>query len=340
MAERITTRQSSRRSVKSAAKPAKPIESAGRAPDPRPPRRLRPLQYRSLKFTKRIHHPVVLLSSWKLTKQARLLVWRNWKVVGGIVLIYGVLNLLLVQGLSKGIDLSAIKSEFNSVFTGFFANALFGLGAVTLLAGSVASKSGNANATVYQSILVFLISLALIWTYRQIVAGKRVSVKDAFYRGMYPLIPMLLVLVVITLQLIPVIAGGWLLTTVIQNGIAITFLERFLWVIIFLLTALLSIYMITSSVFALYIVTLVDMTPFKALRSARELVRFRRWVIMRKVLYLPFWLFMVGWILMLPVIFLIPAAAQWIFLALTLVGLAIGHAYMYLLYRELLREKN
>ena len=58
-----------------------------------------------------------------------------------------------------------------------------------------------------------------------------------------------------------------------QRKIAIGALEKAIWWIFLGLTGLLSAYMISSSVFALFISTLPNMTPMKALRSARNLVR-------------------------------------------------------------------
>ena len=89
---------------------------------------------------------------------------------------------------------------------------------------------------------------------------------------MYPLIPFILVLLVCCLQLLPLIIGSSLYSLVVSNGIAVQPIEKFVWALLFASLALLSLYMITSSLFALYISTLPDMTPMKALRSARELV--------------------------------------------------------------------
>ena len=96
--------------------------------------------------------------------------------------------------------------------------------------------------------------------------------------------------------------------------------------------------MISSSIFALYIVTLPDMTPLKALRSARQLVRHRRWTVLRKILFLPILLIVVAAIVMLPIIIWTPPLAQWIFFVLTMFAIAAVHAYAYALYRELLDE--
>jgi DNA-binding helix-hairpin-helix protein with protein kinase domain len=107
--------------------------------------------------------------------------------------------------------------------------------------------------------------------------------------------------------------------------------------LVFLLV-LLSLYMVSSSLFALYIVALPDMTPMRALRSARQLALHRRWTILRKILFLPFSLLLLSGLIMLPFIVLVPAIAAWVFLILSLFGWIVALTYMYLLYRELLNE--
>jgi hypothetical protein len=151
-------------------------------------------------------------------------------------------------------------------------------------------------------------------------------------------VPFVLVLLVIGLQLLPLVIGSAVYATVISNGIAVHAVERLFWLVIFLLLAAASLYLICSSLFALYIVTLPDMTPMKALRSARQLVRHRRLSILRKVLWLLLLLLIASAIIMLPIIVWLTPLAQWIFFLLTVFGLAAAHAYLYTLYRELLNE--
>jgi len=318
---------------------AKRPQKTAVASDPRKGRRLRPARYQSLRLKKRIKHPVTLPSSWKIAKATRLLVFRNWKVIGGIVLVYGILNMILVRGLNGGLDVRELQNELNLFFSGTLGHLASGLSVFALLVGTSTSTSGASGSSAYQSILVLIVSMALIWAYRQLLADKKIRIRDAYYRGMYPLIPILLVLIVIGLQLIPTIIGGWVYSLVLQNGIAVSGLEKFLWGGIFFMLVLLSLYMICSSIFAFYIVTLANMTPMKALRSARSLVRHRRWTVMRKVLFLPLWLLIVGALFMLPFILFLPIAAQWIFFGVTMLSIAAFHGYMYTLYRELLREK-
>jgi len=326
--------------IQSPKRPRTATASRSKAAQLRPPRKLRAPRYNSLRLKKRIKHPVRLASAWVIAKRSRQLVYKNWKVIGGIVLIYGVLNLVLVHGLNGGTDVRQLKSSFDQLVHGFFGHITAGASIFALLLSSSSTTSGANNAGAYQFFLVIAVGLALIWAFRQILAEHRIRVRDAYYRGMYPVVPVLLILAVISLQLLPMLAGGWAYSTVVQQSIATTGLERLLWGALFAMLSLLSFYLISSSLFAIYIATLADMTPMRALRSARELVRHRRWTVVRKVLFLPVWLLVMGLVVMMPIILIVPVLAQWVFYILLMVATAFGHGYMYALYRELLREKN
>lgn len=312
-------------------------KSAAIASKPAKPRRVNLGKYKSLRLQKRIKHPVKLANVWQLTKRAALTLWQHKRLFIAITLIYGLLNLVLAQGVSGGTDVSTLKDALSQVFTGHFGFLVSGLSIFVVLVGS-AGNNTNQTAGAYQVFLALIGSLAIIWALRQVLSGARPRVRDAFYRGMYPLIPFLLVLMVISLQLIPLLIGSSLYALVINNGIAVYAIEKFVWALLFLALALLTLYMLSSSLFALYIVTLPDMTPMKALRSARELVRYRRWTVLRKILCLPVILLLVAAVIMVPIIIVLTPLAKWVFFLLTMFSLAAAHAYMYTLYRELLNE--
>ena len=205
-------------------------------------------------------------------------------------------------------------------------------GAMLGTAGGASSQTGTA----YQTMIVVIVSLAIIWTLRQVLAGKPVTVRDAFYKGMYPLIPFILVLLVIGIQLIPLALGGVIYGMAFNGGAAIGALEKSMWGTMVFLLMLLSVYMICASLFALYIVTLPNTRPMMALRSARELVRYRRWTVLRKLLFLPVALLLVGVVIMIPLIMYVAVVAQLVFLVLSMFALILIHAYVYTLYKELL----
>lgn len=276
-----------------------------------------------------------LTGSFRLFGGAIKTIKQHWRLFLGITVVYGLLTIVLVRGIGGGIDLGNLKSSLKGGIGGNYGDLATGAALFSYLLGS-AGTSSTASGGTYQTLLIILMSLVVIWALRQVLASKTIRVRDAFYKGVYPLIPFILVLLVVGLQLIPLAIGSWLYSTVMSGGIAVSLLEKIIWVAVFCVLALATLYMICSSLFALYIVTLPDMTPMKALRSARQLVKKRRFLVMRKILFLPLALLVLGAIIMIPLILYATVLAQWIFFALSMAVLVVVHTYMYTLYRELL----
>lgn len=301
------------------------------------PRQLKDPRYHSFRLQRRIKHPrPPLLGSFPLMRRALGILWRHKWVFLGILAVYGVLNIAFVQGLNAGADVGSVKTNISQAAQGSISS----LGASLTAFGYLLSNSGNTASSAtgaYQAALTVIVSLVLIWTLRQVFGGVRVGVRDGFYRGVYPLVPFVLVLCAVALQLVPLVAGVLLYNLAASNGIIVGLLEHLLWWTFVGGLALWSLYMVTSSMFALYIVCLPDMTPLKALRSARELVRFRRWAVLRRVIVLLLVLLVAALAVVLPFIIFVPAVAGWLFFVLTMFGLAALHSYMYCLYRELLQ---
>lgn len=272
-----------------------------------------------------------------ITKVAARLLIRNWKLYGGIALVYAVLTLVLVQGIAGISDVTGLKTQITQLFHGHISGLTSSLGIFFVLLGSSNSNS-SPDGGGYQLLIVLMVSLAAIWALRQSAGATSVRIRDAFYRGMYPLVPFLLVLLVVGLQLIPLLVGSSIYNIVVVNGIAVHWYEQLFWLVIFIVLAAWSLYMLSASLIALYVAALPDMTPLKALRTARYLVRGRRWTVVRKILFLPLLLVIVASVIMTPVILLVTFLTPWIFLLLTMCVVVVVHAYMYSLYRELINE--
>lgn len=275
-------------------------------------------------------------SVWQLTKQPSLLLWRQRRLFIGITLVYSLLNVILAQSLS-GTSASTLKTQLASAAGGHLGGLASSALVFTGLLGSAGSKaSGAAGAN--QFFLSLIASLAIIWALRQTVAGQRLRIRDAYYKGATPLVPFVLVLLIIGLQLLPLVIGSSVYSIVISQGIAVQVYEKIIWAVLFGLSALLSLYWLSSSLFGLYIVTLPDMTPLKALRSARQLVRGRRWTVLRKLLFLPLLLLTATALIMVPFIIWLTSLATVMFFLLSTFALLAVHSYVYGLYRALLNE--
>ena len=302
--------------------------------------RLRRLGRKQKKFKakKEAKERVRLPGSFRHTWRSFKVIKRFWKPLVGITGIYLILNIIFASGIS---NLSTAVSDIKfNLEIGDAANlsplstALNGFGNLVASAGT----SGSSTGSVLQTALIVIVSLVLIWALRHLLAGKKIKVKQAYYSAMFPLIPFLLVLLVIFIQLLPVLFGipvisallgaafpsGGVLAGLILTAVSILLLG---W----------SLYMLSSSVFSVYIVTLPDMHPRRALKSAKNLVKFRRWAIMRRLIYLPIFILVAMGILVIPLILYATFLVVPVFYTLSVFSLLFVHVYLYTFYRELIK---
>lgn len=288
------------------------------------------------------HRPAV--PAYKPLPKARILFWNtlqllwgNWKPFVGIAVVFAVLDVLLVRGTVGSGNFSDIKSSLDSLSSGVggrVGSSVVSFAYLVVTSGS--SSSDNTNAGIYQTILYVICSLAIIWALRQVVAKHVVGMRDSFYQGMYPLIPFILLLLLLAVQLLPLTIGGGLYALAVGGSIAIHWWEKAIFLALFIGLALWSLRMLTASIFAAYIVTLPNMTPLRAYRSARQLVYGRRLLLWRKLIFLPVVLLLLAAVIELPLIFFVPTLAAWLFFILGVVVLPIVHGYLYNLYREMI----
>ncbi len=278
-----------------------------------------------------------LPSVFGLAKSSWHILWRNRNSMSFIILIYGLVYLVLVLGISSPGNVPSLKHEFSGVFHGHLSSLFSGLSIYTYLVGS-STSSPSASGSTYQVFIMLIASLAIIWALRQYYLGAKIRARDSYYKGLYPFVPFLLVLLFIIVELIPLLIGLFLYGTLFNGSIAVTGLEKVVSLIPIIGLVFLSFYWLASSLMALYIVTLPNMTPMKAIKSARGLVKGRRGLVLKKMIFLPVLLIIITGIIMLPFIYILPSIAAWVFYLLSLIGLVYIHSYLYALYRGLINE--
>jgi len=273
--------------------------------------------------------PGALILSWRSMQIFN----RHWQVLGGIVLVYLILNIVFASGISN------VSSAFSTIKLDLQASGGHDLGKAASgfasLVGS-AGASGSSTASTLQSALFVIESLVIIWALRHLLSGQLITVKQAYYKAMTPLIPFLLVIFVIIIQLLPVTIGAAVFAAIITSVLPGAAVASVLSAIAFIALGLWSLYMVSSSIFALYIVTLPDMQPRQALRSAKDLVNFRRLTVIRKVLFLPLLIFIVMGLVIIPLILMASGVVPAAFYILSMLAILFVHTYMYSLYRGML----
>ncbi|HSX17795.1 MAG TPA: hypothetical protein VLE51_00340, partial [Candidatus Saccharimonadales bacterium] len=73
-----------------------------------------------------------------------------------------------------------------------------------------------------------------------------------------------------------------------------------------------------------------------ALRSAKNLVKFRRWQLMRRIVFLPIFILVVMAALVVPLILFVSFLVAPVFYILSMLAILFIHTYLYSLYRSLL----
>ncbi len=300
------------------------------------PRKLKTPTYQRWRYSKRIKHPGPKLpSGWRIMRRSVAVIGQRKRLFAGVLFVYVVLSLVFVKGFAQSSQLVDTKIQLQAANQQSFDTG------ITLLTNLMASGSGASSQTAgaYQTVLIVIMSLVVIWVLRRtygVDRTKKIKLKTAFYNSTTPLIQFLLLLGLFSLQLLPLMVGASVFNAVSSNGLAVTIFEKLAWGGAFLILATWSFFMITVTSLALYIVTLPDVQPMQALRSAKQLVRFRRWTVMRKILFLPIFLFFLTCLVMLPFVIWLTIIAEWVFFVYGLSVVIIVHAYMYQLYRELL----
>jgi len=252
--------------------------------------------------------------------------------LGGLTLIYGLLYFLLVRAAPQ-VDLSEYKTTIDE---------LFGDGSQTVktlsLAGLALASAGTGASQVqllYGLMLLVIFSLAIIWTLRHLMAKKKFNLRDSFYRSQTPLVPYLTLIAIMSVQLVPMAVGSLIYSIVSAQNIAVTPFETLLFAGLWLGLSLLSAYWLVNSLMASYAVTLPGMYPLSALKATRQLVKGRRWQLLRKILFLPLVLLILFAIGFLFLVAVTPNTAFWFYDLSLILALPIVHIYYYKLYRSL-----
>ena len=311
--------------------------------------------HRSFRLTRRRDYKrtFAMPGYWAFTNQVRSVLWKNWRLFGGLVLVY-IAATIVISGFGAQESYSnlaqTLKDSSGDLFKGNF-------GAVSqagLLLVSTVTTGLSPNLTQAQSILgglaLFFAWLAGIWLLRNTLAGHNPRLRDGLYNSGSPVLATVAVGFIITLQLLPAAAAVILYSAAQGSGLLDSGASAMLtWGGVFLLV-LLSVYWVSSSFIALVIVTLPGMYPMHAIRSAGDLVVGRR----LRVLYRMTWLFFIvsaTWaIVIIPIILfddwiktLVPTI-NWlpivplVIISMSSLTLIYVTSYIYMLYRRIVDD--
>lgn len=277
-------------------------------------------------------------------------IWSYRRIFLPLMLIYGLLYAALA-GIASQDTYTQIVSSIEQAGSDVVSDNGSPLEQAGLTLLSIASGNVNGSITEAQQIFGVLLGLmawlTTVWLLRNIFAGNKVRVRDGLYNSGSPIIATALILLVIVVQLLPVALAAIGYAAASSSGlIANGGVEAMLFWIAGGLLGLLSLYWISSSLFAMIIVTLPGMYPMKALNASREIVLSRRLKLLIRVIWMLIFIAAIWVVIMVPVILFdgwlkwaLPAI-QWLpivpvtMLILSTFSIFWVSVYIYLLYRK------
>lgn len=280
--------------------------------------------------------------------------WKNRKVFGFLALLYAVLTALLVGIASQDIY-STLTEAVDTTSGDLFSSAIGEIGKASLLFVTSASGGLSPSMTeaqqIYAGIIALLTWVTSVWLLRNILAGHKVKMRDGLYSAGAPIVSTFIVALVFIIQLLPLALALIGYAAAIATGLLSGGVEAMLFWIAAGLLALLSLYWSTSTFFALVIVTLPGMYPYKALRTAGDLVIGRRLRILLRLLWMIIVAIIIWAIVMIPIIMLdtwlksmwpvidwIPTIPIVLLLLSTLTIIWVS-SYVYLFYRKVVADE-
>jgi hypothetical protein len=287
---------------------------------------------------------------WAFTGEVRAVLWKSKKLFLWLAVIYSVLTIALVSMASQDTYTqlsSTLKTSGGDLFSsGWGKISQAGLLLLSGITGNL-STAPNAAQQVYAVILALLVWLTTVWLLRALLAGHKPRLRDGIYNAGAPLVSSFLVALLLVVQLLPVAIAAIGYSAAVSSDLLSGGVEAMIfWTAAGLLT-LLSLYWITSTIFALIIVTLPGMYPMKAIRTAGDIVIGRR----LRILYRLLWLIgtvVVAWIIvMIPIILLatwINGIIAWLpivpiaLLLMSTLTIIWAAAYVYVFYRKVVDD--
>jgi hypothetical protein len=291
-------------------------------------------KYHSFKLEKKIQvEKQNIPTSWQLTKQSFGFLAKHFWVFFSVMLVHLGLYFLLVYG-PTDFNLAEVQESIKSFFGGE------GEGSTTttfvLLGSVIGAQTQREGSAIFNFLILLAVSLATIWIIRRIIAGKKFKIRDGFYSGMAPVIPVIAILLVMTIQLLPFTISSYIYTVGRTNGIFISGVEDLAFFMVALMMGLFSFYLMTPSILSLYAVTLPDMYPLNTIRLTKKIVQFRRLLVFRRVVALPIIIAFLFFVLLLFLIRFLPSSSIWFVQLFPIAILPIIHIYLFKLYKSLI----
>lgn len=246
-----------------------------------------------------------------LTSQASAafkMFFKFWKIFLPLLLIFVGLYIFLIGAMSEN-TLADVKANVEQTNKDVADGKIGTVGKAGLTLLGIISTGGLTtmnDAQVVIAVLLFtIIWLVTIYLARHLLAGhQEIKMRDGFYSALSPLVSTLVVGLIIFLEAIPIM----LTIIVFQVALTTEFLSTPFYALLFFMFAALmitlSLYLLSSSFFAIIVVSAPGLYPLTAVRMAKNLIMGRRLRFLIRVFYLVIIVALLYLLLLMPAIIL------------------------------------
>ena len=246
-----------------------------------------------------------------LTSQASAafkMFFKFWKIFLPLLLIFVGLYIFLIGAMSEN-TLADVKANVEQTNKDVADGKIGTVGKAGLTLLGIISTGGLTtmnDAQVVIAVLLFtIIWLVTIYLARHLLAGhQEIKMRDGFYSALSPLVSTLVVGLIIFLEAVPIM----LTIIVFQVAFTTEFLSTPFYALLFFMFAALmitlSLYLLSSSFFAIIVVSAPGLYPLTAVRMAKNLIMGRRLRFLIRVFYLVIIVALLYLLLLMPAIIL------------------------------------
>ena len=234
--------------------------------------------------------------------------FKFWKIFLPLLLIFVGLYIFLIGAMSEN-TLADIKANVEQTNKDVADGKIGTVGKAGLTLLGIISTGGLTtmnDAQIVIAVLLFtIIWLVTIYLARHLLAGhQEIKMRDGFYSALSPLVSTLVVGLIIFLEAVPIM----LTIIVFQVALTTEFLSTPFYALLFFMFAALmitlSLYLLSSSFFAIIVVSAPGLYPLTAVRMAKNLIMGRRLRFLIRVFYLVIIVALLYLLLLMPAIIL------------------------------------
>lgn len=263
------------------------------------------------------------------------------------LVLYFVMSVLMI-GIIQGNNLATVNElidtvgEETDVVSGPFSKAFI---VVTSSLGGALNSNLTEVQQFYMLAIYVFVALVTVWLLRQRLADKAVKLRDGLYSAGAPMIAIFVLVLIAVLQLLPFALVTLVYTVAVSSGFVGDGIEAGLFVGALVLVAALTLYFMTTTLFALMIATIPGTYPINAYKTAKKIVIGQRSRLLVRLLWLALVIALIWYLVLIPVA-LVVQSFGWdssyvlpVFVQLvTGFGLIYGTSYVYLLYRRMIDD--